>query len=169
MEMRLKIETGNENPVLRAISPEIRGSEFRKYAPLAEEMVRYVKNPDNRCVGVAAPQVGVNVRLIAVSLLSSYEDEFFRTVAMFNPTVLEKSDVLEADGEGCLSVPGMRGDVLRPKRIKLRYQDAKGTVFVRDMEGLMARIVQHEIDHLDGVLFTDKTVGKAVLEQEEAI
>lgn len=167
--MRLRIETGNENPVLRAVSPEIRPSDFRKYAPLAEEMVRYVKNPDNRCVGVAAPQVGTNVRLIAVSLLSSYDDEFYRTVAMFNPVVLEKSEVLESDGEGCLSVPGMRGDVLRPKRIKLRYQDAKGTTFVREMEGLMARIVQHEIDHLDGVLFTDKTVGQAVPETQESL
>lgn len=167
--MRLKIETGNDNPVLRAVSPEIRQDEFRKYAPLALEMVKYVKDPKNRCVGVAAPQVGHNVRLVAVSLLNSYEDENFRTVAMFNPVVLEKSDVLESDGEGCLSVPGMRGDVLRPKRIRLKYSDEKGNLFVREMNGLMARIVQHEIDHLDGVLFTDKTVGEAVLDTEEAL
>ncbi|MFZ3233413.1 MAG: peptide deformylase [Patescibacteria group bacterium] len=118
---------------------------------------------------MAAPQVGHNVRLVAVSLLNSYEDENFRTVAMFNPVVLEKSDVLESDDEGCLSVPGMRGDVLRPKRIRLKYSDEKGNLFVREMHGLMARIVQHEIDHLDGVLFTDKTVGEAVLDAEEAL
>lgn len=167
--MRLKIETGDNNPILRAVSPEIRPDEFRKYAPLAQDMVKYVKDPKNRCVGVAAPQVGHNVRLVAVSLLNSYEDENYRTVAMFNPVVLEKSDVLESDGEGCLSVPGMRGDVLRPKRIRLKYSDEKGNLFVREMSGLMARIVQHEIDHLDGVLFTDKTVGEAVLETEEAL
>ncbi|MDQ1343684.1 MAG: peptide deformylase [Patescibacteria group bacterium] len=167
--MRFKIETGDANPILRAVSPDIRPEVFRKYAPLAEAMVKYVKNPDNRCVGVAAPQVGQNVRLIAVSLLSSYDDETYRTVAMFNPTVLEKSDMLESDSEGCLSVPGMRGDVMRPKRVKLRYFDAKGAAFVREMEGLMARVVQHEIDHLDGVLFTDKTVGEAVFDTEEAL
>lgn len=167
--MRLKIETGDDNAILRTVSPEIRPDEFRKYAPLAEAMVKYVKNPANRSVGVAAPQVGHNVRLIAVSLLSTYDDEDYRTVAMFNPVVLEKSEILESDSEGCLSVPGMRGDVLRPKRIRLKYSDASGKLFMREMNGLMARIVQHEIDHLDGILFTDKTVGEAVLDTEEAL
>lgn len=169
MKMRFKIETGDANPILRTVSPEIRTEDFRKYASLAEGMVKYVKDPKNRCVGVAAPQIGENVRLIAVSLLSSYDDETYRTMAMFNPVVLEKSDILESDSEGCLSVPGMRGEVRRPKRIKLRFYDAKGSAFVREMEGLMARIVQHEIDHLDGVLFTDKTVGEAVFDTEEAL
>lgn len=167
--MRLKIETGNENPILRAVSSEIRPEEFRKYAPLADAMVKYVKDEDNRCVGVAAPQVGANVRLIAVSLLSTYDDEEYRTVAMFNPVILERSEIMESDSEGCLSAPGMHGDVIRPKRIKMRYFDVHGKAFVREMQGLMARIVQHEVDHLDGILFTDKTVGEAIFENEEAI
>lgn len=167
--MRLKIETGDDNPILRTPSVEIRAGDFRKYAPLADAMVKYVKNPGNGSVGVAAPQVGHNVRLIAASLLSSYDDENYRTVAMFNPVILEKSETCERDAEGCLSVPGMRGDVLRPKRIRLKYFDANGNAVVRDMEGLMARIVQHEIDHLDGILFTDKTVGKAAFESQEAL
>lgn len=167
--MKFRIETGNANPILRAVSPAIRPEELRKYAPLAESMVKYVKNPDNRCVGVAAPQIGTNKRLIAVSLLSSYEDESYRTVAMFNPEILESSEMRESDSEGCLSVPGKRGEVSRPKRIKLRYLDANGNAVVREMEGLMARIVQHEIDHLDGILFTDKVVGETVLENEEAL
>lgn len=167
--MRLKIETGDENPILRTVSAEIRPGDFRKYAALADAMVKYVKDSSNGSVGVAAPQVGHNVRLVAVSLLSSYEDERYRTIAMFNPVILEKSETCERDAEGCLSVPGMRGDVVRPKRIRLKYSDAEGKTFIRDMEGLMARIVQHEIDHLDGILFTDKTVGEAVFDMENAI
>ena len=93
---------------------------------------------------------------MAVSLLSDYDDENFRTVAMFNPEILDRSEILETDSEGCLSVPGKRGPVARNKRIRLRYSDSRGNQMVRDLEGLAARIVQHEVDHLDGILFTDR-------------
>lgn len=153
---KFKIETGNENPILRARSAPVRDSEFSKFKTLADSMVKYVKDPDNGCVGVAAPQIGTNRRIVAVSLLDSYEDESYRTLAMFNPEILEASEIFETDAEGCLSVPGERGDVARPKRVRVRYRDSGGRTYVLDLSGLAARIVQHEIDHLDGILFTDK-------------
>ncbi len=127
-------------------------------------MVKYVKDERNGSVGIAAPQVGVNRRLVAVSLLSDYEDENYRTISMFNPQVLECSEILETDSEGCLSVPGKRGKVTRSKRIRLTYSDVRGKTYSLDLSGLAARVVQHEIDHLDGILFTDKALEGSVRE-----
>lgn len=154
--MKFKIQIGKQNAILRAKSEAVLASELKKYLPLAEDMVRYVRNEDNGCVGVAAPQVGVNKRIIAVSLLRDYEDENFRTVAMINPEILESSDERDTENEGCLSVPGEHGDVERSRTIKVRYLDQSGKTQTLLFRGLSARIIQHEIDHLDGVLFTDK-------------
>lgn len=110
---KLIIETGDDNEILRSISDVIRNDEIRKYKSLAEDMVKYVKNPDNGAVGLAAPQVGVNKRLIAVSLMQDYEDESFRTIAMINPEITEHTEESCFDKEGCLSVPGESGEVER--------------------------------------------------------
>ena len=68
-------------------------------------MVKYVRDEDNRCVGLAAPQIATNKRIIAVSLMRDYDDENYRTIAMINPVILDHSDEIETDNEGCLSVP----------------------------------------------------------------
>ena len=136
----------------------MRPEEFRVYKSLAEEMVRYIKDPDNGGVVLAAPQIGTNKRIIAVSLMRDYDDENFRTIAMINPEILEHSQDVEIDNEGCLSVPGEHGDVERFFSIKVRYSDINGREQSFVFRGLSARIIQHEIDHLDGVLFTDRII-----------
>ncbi len=68
-------------------------------------MIRYIKNPKNGGVGLAAPQIGINKRIIVVSLMQDYEDESYRTVAMINPVITAHADELTGDDEGCLSVP----------------------------------------------------------------
>lgn len=165
--MKFKIQVGKENDILRARSEEIRKDEIKKYASLGEDMVKYTKDPDNGGVGLAAPQIGVNKRLICVSLLKDYDDENFRTIYMINPTILDHSDGKECDEEGCLSVPGENGSVARWTWIKLSYLDGKGKEFVVILKGLSARIVQHELDHLDGVLFTDRLEEKILLERSK--
>ena len=75
---------------------------------------------------------------------------------MINPKILKKSLFKEWDEEGCLSVPGFFGQVKRHKKITLEYLDANGKLQRLDAEGFFARIIQHEIDHLNGILFTDK-------------
>lgn len=160
---KLKIETGEENEILRTISDPIRQDEIRKYRPLAEDMIKHIKNPVNAWVGLAAPQVGVNKRLIVVSLMYDYDDEDYRTIAMFNPEIIEHSDDLCSDKEWCLSVPWETGDVKRWKWVKVTFLNPEGKKYVMKLENLAARIVQHEIDHLDGVLFTDK-VEPSILE-----
>lgn len=153
---KLKIETGDNNEVLRSLSDPIKNDEIRKYKSLAEDMLKYIKNPDNGGVGLAAPQVGVNKRLIVISLMRDYDDENFRTIAMINPEIIEHSEELFSEKEGCLSVPGESGEVRRWMTVKVAFLDPDGKKYVMRLENLAARILQHEIDHLNGVLFTDK-------------
>lgn len=162
---KLKIETGNDNEVLRSVSETIKPQELKQYRSLAEDMVKHIKNPDNAGVWLAAPQVGVNKRLIVVSLMKDYEDESFRTIAMINPEIIEHSWETCTDTEGCLSVPGESGDVTRWTWVKVTFIDPEGRKYAMKLENLAARIVQHEIDHLNWVLFTDKVGEKVVLEK----
>lgn len=154
----LKIETGKENQILRNLSEEIKTSELNTYIKLGREMIKYIKNPDNHGVGLAAPQIGHNKRLIVVSLLKDREDESFQTVMMLNPKILDHSKECEVEWEGCLSVPGEKWDVERYLGLKLSYIDENKKQRIIILSGVSARIVQHEIDHLDGILFTDKIV-----------
>ena len=119
-------------------------------------MVKYVKNPENGGVGLAAPQVGVNKRIIAISLMHTYDDEEYRTIAMINPEIIEHSEEMCLDEEWCLSVPGEKWEVSRWKSVKVNFLDTKWIKYSLKLTELSARIIQHEIDHLDGVLFTDK-------------
>ncbi len=121
--MKFKIETGKTNDILRTKSAPVTQAELKKYQKFAEDMVRYIKNPDNGGVGLAAPQVGVNKRIIAVSLMRDGDDENYRTIAMINPEITEHTEEMECDNEGCLSIPGENGDVDRWKRIKVVYID----------------------------------------------
>lgn len=154
----LKIETGKQNEILRTVSEELKKSEFDQYIKIGKEMIRYIKNPKNMGVWLAAPQVGYNKRLIVVSLLQTREDESFPTILMINPEILEFSQECETEKEGCLSVPGENGEVERYKKIKLHYIDENKKEKILILSWVPARIVQHEIDHLNGVLFTDKII-----------
>lgn len=159
MAKKLTIETGDNNAVLREISTPVAPTEFRNYKKLVDEMLKHIRNPKNGGVGLAAPQVGVNKRIIVVSLMKDYDDENFRTIAMINPVILSHSETTDCDQEGCLSLPGEAGDVVRWSEIDVEFYNIDGQKFTLHLQNLAARIVQHEIDHLDGVLFTDR-VGK---------
>lgn len=154
----LKVETGVNNEILRENSENIKLSEIKKYEKLGNEMIKYIKNPENGWVGLAAPQIGVNKRLIVVSLLKDRDDEDFKTVMMMNPEIQEHSETTDKEEEGCLSVPWAKWNVERYLTIKLSYLDNKGKQKYLRLQGLSARIVQHEIDHINWVLFVDKLV-----------
>lgn len=152
----LKVETWTENQILRTVSQEIKQNEFDNYIKLGREMIKYIKNPENMGVWLAAPQIGHNKRLIVVSLLKDREDENFQTVMMLNPEILEHSVATECEKEWCLSVPWENWEVERFLTIKLKYIDERKKIKILVLTWVSARIVQHEIDHLDWVLFTDK-------------
>ena len=152
----LHIETWTNNQVLRSVSVPVKLSEIKKMEKLGNEMIKYIKNPKHGGVWLAAPQVWINKRMVVVSLLRDRDDEDFKTIMMINPEILEHSETKDKEEEGCLSVPWMKWDVERYHTIKLQYLDAKGKERVLLLEWVSARIVQHEIDHINGVLFVDK-------------
>ena len=120
---------------------------------LCQRMLATVQNPENEGVGIAAPQVGVLRRLVAVQRFDKDGEPFEFFV---NPEIVEYGEPRESGGEGCLSVPDRRGDVVRSQRIKLRYRDADFVLREEYIEGFTAVICQHEIDHLDGILYIDR-------------
>lgn len=154
----LKVETWVNNEILRERSEEIKPNEIKKYEKLGNEMIKYIKDPKNWGVWLAAPQVWVNKRLIIVSLLKDRDDEDFKTIMMINPEILEHSDDTYKEEEWCLSVPWAKWNVARFTKIKLKYLDNKGKEKILILHDLTARIVQHEIDHINWVLFVDKLV-----------
>ena len=165
----LQIQTWTDNEILRKISDEIKISELKKYVKLGKEMIKYIKNPKNWWVWLAAPQVWYNKRLIVVSLLKDRDDENFPTLMMINPEILEHSSTLEKDVEWCLSVPWQKWKVARFSEIKLKYLDEKGKEKILYLKWLSARIVQHEIDHLNWVLFVDRVNDNLLAKKEKVL
>lgn len=109
-------------------------------------------------VGLAAPQVGESIRLFVVDGTPFGEDDDacngFKRV-MINPVIFESSSEQSIMEEGCLSIPGIRESVLRPNEIRIEYYNKEWELIEEHLKGISARIVQHEYDHLDGVLITD--------------
>ena len=109
-------------------------------------------------IGLAAPQVGVQKRILVIDL--NFEDPDAPPNVFINPEIISSSASLDTYEEGCLSIPGVYLNVLRPSSIKLSYRDEMGRPKKMNAEGLMARCIQHEIDHLNGILFVDKVVDQ---------
>jgi peptide deformylase len=105
-------------------------------------------------VGLAAPQVGVLRRVVLVIETNVPENEPEKLLELVNPEILETSGEQEGP-EGCLSVPGVYCDVVRPKKIKVEYYDETLEKKVEEFDNFAARMIQHELSHLDGDLFTD--------------
>lgn len=122
------------------IDDEIRG--------ILTDLVDTMKNANG--VGLAAPQIGINKRIFVIEI----EEGIIRKV--INPEILELSDEIEMNDEGCLSVPGIYKGVKRHKKLKVKYLNENGEEIIEEAEGLLARAFQHENDHLDAVLFVDK-------------
>ena len=104
-------------------------------------------------IGLAAPQVGDERRLIVIDV--AREDDLPEPMQIVNPEILWASDEKCIMNEGCLSIPDVYYDVKRPERVRVKYLDEKGAAQEIEADGLLARCLQHEIDHLDGVLFID--------------
>ena len=100
-------------------------------------------------IGLAAPQVGIMQRIFVLNC-SDFPNVYI------NPAIIETSQETEKNEEGCLSVPGFWADVIRPKAVKVQAWNEKGHPFTVEASGLLARVIQHEYDHLEGVLFIDR-------------
>ena len=115
-------------------------------------------------IGLAAPQVGVQKRILVIDL--NFEDPDAPPNVFINPEIISSSANLDTYEEGCLSIPGVYLNVLRPSSIKLSYRDEMGRPKKMNADGLMARCIQHEIDHLNGVLFVDKVTDQDELKKQ---
>jgi len=122
---------------------------------VAGRMMRTMNAADG--VGIAAPQVGLSIRAVVVMLDSDTETP--RTVFARNPVIVERSDETALGWEGCLCLPDVGGRVRRNSRIRVQYTLESGETVIEEAEGFNAVIWQHEIDHLDGVLYIDRLVG----------
>ena len=168
----LTVEDSLDNAVLRApskdFSIEALGSE--RFTELERLMVATVTHPSQDGVGIAGPQVGLNRRVVAVQRfdkgIAGADGEMEYPFEVYpNIRIIWASDSLSAGPEGCLSVPGRRGDVLRSQEIVVEYADmtsirdtsCEDIPMIRDtVRGFTAVIFQHEIDHLEGVLYIDR-------------
>jgi peptide deformylase len=129
----------------------------KKLAKILDDMYDTMIEYDG--VGLAAPQVGLNARIAIVDI-----DDELGTIEMINPRILETSGE-QTGPEGCLSFPGLFGEVTRPNFVKIEAFDRKGRKYILEAEEFLARAIQHEMDHLDGVLFTSKVIR--YLEEDE--
>lgn len=147
----LKIETGANNPILRQKSTPI--DKFDKsLKKLAKDMVETMNSRDG--LGIAAPQIGVNKRIFITTINIGEDNEGL--ITMINPELEFLNDKMETGEEGCLSLPELFKPVTRHKFVRVKYQDLKGNEHILELEGLNARVIQHETDHLDGILFIDR-------------
>ncbi|QTA38412.1 peptide deformylase [Thermosipho ferrireducens] len=133
------------DPILRKKAKPV--TNFEQIKEIKEEMLKIMYLEDG--VGLAAPQIGLSLRFF----LMDYGEG---PKVIVNPQIFEHSEDTEEGEEGCLSVPGIFADVRRYKWVKLRYQDENGSYHEELFEGYAARIIQHETDHLDGILFIDR-------------
>lgn len=129
----------------------------KKLAKILDDMYDTMIEYDG--VGLAAPQIGLNARIAIVDI-----DDELGTIEMINPQILETSGE-QTGPEGCLSFPGLFGEVTRPNFVKIEAFDRKGRKYILEAEEFLARAIQHEMDHLDGVLFTSKVIR--YLEEDE--
>jgi peptide deformylase len=143
------------DPILRKVTPDI-DNDYQGLDELVSNMFETMYNADG--VGLAAPQIGRSVRLFIVDATPiGEEDETLKDFKkiFINPHITEKSGDEEDMEEGCLSIPGIREEVKRKNKIRIKYFDQGWVEHDEVYEGFVARILQHEYDHLDGILFVD--------------
>lgn len=143
-------------PVLRKVSEDIT-ADYPNLKELIENMFDTMHHASG--IGLAAPQIGLAIRLVVIDLdvLAEDEPEFkdFRRVYI-NAHILEVSDETDSMEEGCLSLPGIHEKVTRPSRIHVKYLDENFVEHDEWVEGYLARVMQHEFDHLEGKVFSDR-------------
>ena len=135
--------------ILRQVASEVEDFD-EKLIRLGEEMIDFMHDSDG--IGLAAPQVGISKRVLVIDISPMEDDEVPRVFV--NPAIIESMGECTLE-EGCLSIPDVREDVTRPEEILLKYNTTAGETKTEKFSGWMSRVLQHEIDHLEGVMFTD--------------
>ena len=156
----LRIQTGENNLLLRKVCKGVEKFD-ENLEKTVEQMTQTMLHPDEktgvRGIGIAANQCGIDARILILIPNFDPRKNFkkLKSLAMINPEILEISDQTVKMEEGCLSLPGVFGKVSRPAKVRVRWQNIHGEWGEKKLEKWPARIFLHELDHLNGVLFTD--------------
>jgi peptide deformylase len=145
------------NPVLRQQAEAVEEIQEPQFQQLVDDLIATAQNSNG--VGIAAPQVSASCRLFIVASRPNARYPYapiMEPTAMINPRIVAHSDEVIKGWEGCLSVPGVRGLVPRYKAVTVEYCDRTGQLQQQELTDFVARIFQHELDHLDGILFPDR-------------
>lgn len=158
-----------DHPVLRRIAEPIGEAKREHFQSLMDQLIETARQANG--VGIAAPQVGVSERLFIVASRPTPRyphAPVMEPTVMINPQILSHSSEQVKDWEGCLSVPGVRGLVPRYQKIIVEYTGRDGQRYQQELTDFVARIFQHELDHLDGILFIDRVedLQDLITEQE---
>ncbi|KAK3582509.1 hypothetical protein CHS0354_024057 [Potamilus streckersoni] len=142
------------SPVLRKKAKPVTADNMSTLIPLIEDMYETMHNAHG--VGLAAPQIGKSIRMFVIDVSPIEEYKHSVPFVVINPHILAVSNDQNSYEEGCLSIPFLKGDVMRPTNIKLKFRDEKFVSKTLVFNDFLARVIQHEFDHLNGVLFIDK-------------
>ena len=129
---------------------------------LAKDMLQSMYSAKG--IGLAGPQVGISKELLVIDI--NFEDSAAEPLILINPEITAFGSTLTTYEEGCLSIPGIYLNVVRPSTIKLKFRDDMGRPRKMNADGLLARCIQHEVDHLKGVLFVDRVTSTEELKKE---
>ena len=146
---------GYGSPVLRKVAEPIT-ADYPDLKQLIADMFETMYAADG--VGLAAPQIGLSIRVVVIG----YPPETFEIAFMNEDKLIVNPEIIEGVGdkqyynEGCLSIPDVHEDVLRPEGVKIHYYDADWNEHTEEIHGMFARVAQHEVDHLEGKVFTDR-------------
>jgi peptide deformylase len=156
-------------PVIKVGHPSLRQTATlvekfdQELIELMENMVETMRISEG--IGLAAPQVNIMLRMFVID--KKLINEEWEAQAYINPEIIDAQG-LDSYEEGCLSIPGIRAEVDRPFKVWVKYQTIEGKIIEEELEGLLARVFQHEYDHLDGILFIDRIpfIRKKMLESQ---
>lgn len=158
------------NPILRKITQEVPKSILKtdEFAQILQDLLDSMKHYGG--IGIAAPQIGIDyqVALIELTGINRYGEEInLPLTAFINPRIEYLTNATQGFWEGCLSVPGLRGYVERPEKVKVNYLDVEGNEQELVASGFLATVLQHELDHLQGILYIDKIKDSKHLSYQE--
>ena len=154
------------NPILRQAATEVKDVNTVEIQNLIDSLIDITFEANG--VGIAAPQIGHSVRVVIIASHPNVrypEAPIMEPMAMINPKIISHSAEMEAGIEGCLSVKEKRGTVNRYKQIEVEYLTRDGQQQQEKYEGFVARIIQHELDHLNGILFVDRVEDELIPSQ----
>lgn len=158
------------NPILRKITREVPKNilKTKEFGQVLEDLLDSMKHYGG--IGIAAPQIGIDYQLALIELegINRYGEEFNLPLTVFiNPRIEYLTTETQGFWEGCLSVPGLRGYVERPEKVKVNYLDREGKEQELVAAGFLATVLQHELDHLNGILYIDKIKDSKHLSYQE--